>query len=320
MLPLAFIRYPNLNPEIVHISGPFGLRWYGLAYLLGFIFAYLLLIRMAKRGWMRIKPQLVGDLLTWLAFGVFIGGRAGWWLFYHRAPLPPQPPEPWYEPFAIWDGGMSFHGGLVGVLVAMYLWARKHRVSMANLADCAALVTPIGLFFGRLANFINHELYGRMTHVPWGVIFPVEGSKYPNFVYETFARHPSQLYEALLEGPLLLGILWLIFLKRRPRDGAIALAFVIFYSIFRFCVEFTREPDKQLGFIIDRRLAGILVQITMGQILSIAIALGGIAVWVIFVRRHRPEIPAEKAPAPSASDAAARKRPDRHRAGPEARG
>lgn len=271
----AYVHFPKFDPVMLPI-GPIEIRWYGVAYLLGFICAYLLLVRMARRGWLRVKPDQVGDFVTWIAFGVFLGGRAGWWVFYHR----PEGPEPWYEPVAIWHGGMSFHGGLIGVAIAMYLWTRKNKASMPNLADASALVAPIGLFFGRIANFVNHELFGRATDMPWGVIFPTSSSRYPNFVYETFARHPSQLYEAFLEGPLLLAILWLAFLKRRPRDGGTALLFIIFYSIFRFLVEFTREPDEQLGYIAFGWL-------TMGQILSLAIAMIGAIVWFAHVRRRR---------------------------------
>jgi phosphatidylglycerol:prolipoprotein diacylglycerol transferase len=277
---LAYLKFPDVDPVIFRI-GRVAVHWYGVAYLLGFIFAYFLLKHIARRGWLRTRPELVGDFVTWVAFGVFIGGRAGWWFFYHRA----AGPEPWYEPFAIWNGGMSFHGGLIGVAVAMYLWAKVHKLSMANLADASALVAPIGLFFGRIANFINHELFGRPTHVPWGMIFPAKGSQYPDFVYEPFARHPSQLYEAILEGPILLAILWLVFLKRRPRDGGMALLFVIVYSIFRFGVEFTREPDEQLGYIAFGWL-------TMGQILSMAIAVTGIVIWLVYIHRAPAAMPA----------------------------
>src|SRR6185437_15404836 len=146
-------------------------------------------------------------------------------------------PEPWYEPFALWHGGMSFHGGLMGVAVVLVLWSWLRHAPVLNVADCAALVTPIGLFFGRIANFINSELVGRPTALPWGVTFP--GDMVP--------RHPSQLYEAVLEGPVLLLALWLTFRWRRPRDGRLAAQFLIIYGLSRFFIEFTREPDAQLG-------------------------------------------------------------------------
>jgi phosphatidylglycerol:prolipoprotein diacylglycerol transferase len=160
----------------------------------------------------------------------------------------------------MWHGGMSFHGGLIGVMIALVVWCRRHRLPFWNVADCLALVTPIGLFLGRIANFINGELVGRPTSLAWGVIFPGED----------LPRHPSQIYEALLEGPLLLVILWFISTKYRPRDGQIAAAFLILYGVARFAVEFTRQPDPQIGFVAFGWL-------TMGQILSaIIIVLGTI--------------------------------------------
>jgi len=161
--------------------------------------------------------------MGWLVLGVLVGGRIGWWLFYHRGGAI----EPWYEPLAIWHGGMSFHGCLIGVAVALALFASLARASLWNLADAAALVTPVGLFFGRIANFINAELVGRPSDLPWAVIFPGE----------TFARHPSQIYEALLEGPLLLAAIG--FVRRHSRqEGTVAGAFLLLYGVIRFSVEF----------------------------------------------------------------------------------
>lgn len=263
-MPLALLPYPQIDPVAFHI-GPLAVRWYGLAYLVGFIIAYFWLSRMSKRGMLRITTDALGDLISWLILGVFVGGRGGWWLFYdHNMPGPHK----WYEPIAVWDGGMSFHGGLIGVLIVLILWARHRKAPGLNIADCAALVTPVGLFFGRIANFINGELVGRPTHVPWAMIFP--GYHRP--------RHPSQLYEALLEGPLLLSLLWLI-RRLRPRDGVIAAWFVIFYGLIRFSVEFTRAPDSQLGYFFG--------WITMGQILSLIMTVCGFIFLAIVVRRER---------------------------------
>jgi phosphatidylglycerol:prolipoprotein diacylglycerol transferase len=189
-----------------------------------------------------------------------VGGRVGWWLFYHRAE---GAAEPWYEPVAIWHGGMSFHGGLLGVGLALLLWSWRQRADFWNLADCLSLVAPIGLFFGRLANFVNAELVGRPTDLPWGVIFPGD----------TIARHPSQLYEAVLEGPLLLLIIWAVQKRSEPRDGRIASLFLILYGLFRFTVEFTRQPDEQLGFVAFDSL-------TMGQLLSVAMTVAGVLLWL----------------------------------------
>jgi phosphatidylglycerol---prolipoprotein diacylglyceryl transferase len=257
----ALIPYPQIDPVMVHI-GPIKIRWYGMAYLTGFVLAYFVLGRLIKNGALRISKDAMSDLVGWLALGVVAGGRTGWWLFYHK----PDPTviEPWWEPVAIWHGGMSFHGGLCGVLLILYIWSRIHRAPLLNIADCLALVTPIGLCLGRLANFINGELVGRETNVPWGMIFPGY----------TTPRHPSQIYESILEGPVLMSVLWTIKAVKKNRiDGQIAAAFVIFYAIFRFLVEFTREPDSQLGFIAFGWL-------TMGQLLSFAIGVAGVVWWV----------------------------------------
>ncbi|MDB5326888.1 MAG: prolipoprotein diacylglyceryl transferase, partial [Phycisphaerales bacterium] len=167
---LAAIHFPPLNPDLIRF-GPFAIRWYGLAYLAGFAGAYLVLRRLARSGYIALSETQVGDLLSWLIAGVMVGGRAGWWLFYHRGN---GAAEPWYEPIALWHGGMSFHGGLIGVAVALVAWTRWNRAPFWSLADGLAVVAPIGLFFGRLANFVNAELVGRPTQVPWGVIFPGE--------------------------------------------------------------------------------------------------------------------------------------------------
>lgn len=263
-LLLAAIQYPEFDPVIFRL-GPLAVRWYGMAYFLAFILCYFAMEALSKRRQLRITREQVSDLIVYLAAGVVAGGRAGWWLIYHR---PADHPEPWYEPAAIWNGGMSFHGGLIGVILVLWLWARRKRVSLWNIADNLALVTPIGLLMGRLANFINAELVGRPTNVPWGVIFPGE----------EFARHPSQLYEAMLEGPVLLGLLWVTRRFARAYDGRTAGSFVILYSLFRFAVEFTREPDAQIGFIAFGWL-------TMGQLLSLVLLLGGVAIWLLAPRR-----------------------------------
>jgi phosphatidylglycerol:prolipoprotein diacylglycerol transferase len=260
MTIIASIPFPQLDPVALHL-GPLQVRWYGLAYLVAFALGYLSLRRMSRTGLLRLPPDALGDLVAWLVAGVMLGGRLGWWLFYHRAQ---GAAEPWYEPLALWHGGMSFHGGLLGVLIALLIWSWKRRMPFWNLADCLALVAPIGLFLGRVANFINAELVGRPTSLPWGVIFPGEA----------IPRHPSQLYEALLEGPALLLVLWIAFRFRRPADGRIAAMFLAFYGAFRFVVEFTRQPDPQLGFIAFGWL-------TMGQLLSAVLAIAGIVLWLI---------------------------------------
>jgi phosphatidylglycerol---prolipoprotein diacylglyceryl transferase len=271
MIP-AVIPYPNLDPVIFRI-GPVAVRWYGLAYVAGMALAYLWLRRMARRGTLRLNVDGLNALMGWIVVGVMLGGRLGWWFVYHPAPVEP---EPWYEPFAIWHGGMSFHGGLLGVLtaVAVFSWVRK--APFWNLADCVGLTAPVGLFFGRLANFINAELVGRQSDVPWAMVFPGD----------TVARHPSQLYEALLEGLVLLAALWAVKLLARPPEGTITgLAFIL-YATFRFLVEFTREPDAALGFIAFGWL-------TMGQVLCAGMALLGVVLlaWSRCGGRKTPKAP-----------------------------
>ena len=258
LAPLAAIQYPVINPVIVQL-GPIAIRWYGLAYVAGLAICYQLLLRMQKAGNLPMTRDDLADLIGWLALGVVGGGRAGWWLFYHRAQAGVV--EPWWEPVAIWHGGMSFHGGLLGVMGVLAIWTRKKHVPFWAVADVMARLTPIGLFFGRIANFINAELVGRPTTVAWGVIFPGD----------TFARHPSQLYEAFLEGPALLAAMYVWHkLVGHKHNGTTAAAFLVVYGIFRFVVEFTREPDVQLGYIAWGWL-------TMGQLLSAAIVLVGVA-------------------------------------------
>lgn len=260
MTVFATISFPAINPVFFQL-GPIGIRWYGLAYLAGFALAYLGLRMLIRRGELRIEPSALGDLVSYAAAGVVVGGRAGWWLFYHWGTTTGSP---WYEPFAIWHGGMSFHGGLIGVAVALLIWSRRRRASFWNIADNVALVAPVGLCFGRLANFINAELVGRATTVPWGVVFPGD----------TIARHPSQLYEAVLEGPLLFSALLLLRPWTRRQDGQLSAWLLILYGLFRFTVEFTRQPDAQLGFIAFGWL-------TMGQLLSLLLSVTGILLAIL---------------------------------------
>ncbi|MDP9173422.1 MAG: prolipoprotein diacylglyceryl transferase [Planctomycetota bacterium] len=270
---MALISYPHIDPVIFKI-GPVAVRWYGMAYLTGFVLAYFVLLRLVRTRELPISADALSDLVGWLALGVVGGGRLGYWIFYHKPELGEV--EPWWEPIAIWHGGMSFHGGLVGVMLVLFIWTRYKKLSFLQLADCMALVTPIGLCLGRIANFINAELVGRESSVPWAMIFP--GYTRP--------RHPSQIYEAILEGPLLLGLVWAVRSWKNRRIGQIAASFVVFYGILRFAVEFTREPDKQLGYVEFGWL-------TRGQELSILIGLAGLIWWVsLQLRGKRYEPPA----------------------------
>ena len=238
------------------VIGPVHIHWYGLMYVLGFAGFWLLGLHHARRAHTAVAPEQVSDLLFYGALGAIIGGRLGSALFYHSDHLLA---DPWMI-LRIWEGGMSFHGGLVGVLVAVWLWQRKSNVGWLAAVDFCAPMVPVGLFFGRIGNFINGELWGRPTDLPWGVIFPAAGPE---------PRHPSQLYEAMLEGLVLFAILW--WFARKPRAvGAVAAMFALGYSVARFAVEFVRLPDAHLGYLAFGWL-------TMGQLLCIPLALAGVA-------------------------------------------
>jgi phosphatidylglycerol:prolipoprotein diacylglycerol transferase len=258
---LNYIEVPLLDPIAFRLGGV-EVRWYSLAYLLGFVIAYSLLRKMIMQGTLRpVQGGLIAVML-WLFCAIVAGGRLGWWLFYHRTTANQ---EPWYEIFAVWHGGMSFHSGAILTLIALVILSICRQISFWNFSDGIALVVPFGLFLGRIANFINAELIGRPTNLPWGVIFP--GYRTP--------RHPSQIYEALLEGPILLLLLLMFRRFWRLQDGQTAALFLIIYGVFRFFVEFTRAPDQQLGFVAFRWL-------TMGQLLSIMlISLGAVMFLII---------------------------------------
>ncbi len=259
LMLLSSISFSLLDPVALQL-GPVQVRWYGLAYLVGFLLAFIVLRTLRSKGILRLSASALSDLMGVLALAVIVGGRLGWWIFYHRGY---NGDDPWYEPLALWHGGMSFHGGLAGVGVALTLFAWRRAAPFWNLADCAALVAPLGLFFGRIANFINAELVGRVTTVPWAVVFPGD----------TVPRHPSQLYEAVMEGPLLLAIVLFGWKYLKGPEGRVAWLFLIAYGLLRFLVEFTRQPDEQIGFIAFGWL-------TMGQLLSLALSAVGVGCWI----------------------------------------
>lgn len=249
------IPFPEIDPVAVQI-GPLAVRWYGLAYVAGFVLGQWLAMRLADRDPMRPSRKDIDRLAGWLIIGVALGGRLGFVLFYNLAYYLEHP----LEVLAIWQGGMSFHGGLLGVVTALLLFSWRSRIPLLALSDIVAVVVPIGLFFGRLANFINAELWGRPTDAPWGVVFPGQD----------IARHPSQLYEAALEGVVLFAVLFLLarIPSMRRRTGALTGVFLLGYGLARITVEFFREPDAHLGYLF----AGA----TMGQLLSFPMVLVGL--------------------------------------------
>jgi len=251
------IAFPMIDPVLVQI-GPVLIRWYALAYIAGLVLGWRYLIWLAGQAGALIKPQDADDYLVWAVLGVILGGRLGYVLFYKPAYYFANP----VEILQTWQGGMSFHGGFLGVLVATMLFCRARKIRFWAFIDLVAVVTPIGLFFGRIANFINSELWGRTTDVAWGVVFP-NGGPYP--------RHPSQLYEASLEGLVLLVVLHLVWRREslRTKPGVISGAFAIGYGLSRVIVEFFRQPDAHLGYLYGGA--------TMGQLLSVPMILAGMA-------------------------------------------
>jgi phosphatidylglycerol:prolipoprotein diacylglycerol transferase len=274
---LATLPYPHLDPVLVHL-GPFAIRWYGLAYIAALLFAWWGVARAVKTPSLWKDPPFngrapatedqIGDLVVWCTLGVILGGRLGWDLIYGVGLCSVSPDADFCRglPYAFvtnplkliaaWEGGMSFHGGLLGVVVAVWLFCRKHKLGFLTIADLACAFAPLGLFFGRIANFVNDELWGRVTDVPWAMVFPHAGP---------LPRHPSQLYEAALEGILLFIIVQVAFriFRAQDRPGLISAIFFLGYGTFRFIGEFFREPD-----------APFLGPISMGMALSIPVWLG----------------------------------------------
>jgi phosphatidylglycerol:prolipoprotein diacylglycerol transferase len=299
--PFVFrINVRDIDLYFFHITGPIGPRWYGLAYVLAFVCSYLLLRFLAKRGYADLPVGKVGDFVTGCAlFGVIVGGRLGYVFFYKLEML--------REPLSIlrvWEGGMSSHGGMIGILLFTFYYARRHKISWLNLGDNLVVTAPLGLFFGRCANFINGELYGRATKVPWAMQFPKELLDHPREADHAAAvctqidpalitpdvivaavhrqpqvkevlrsiltpRHPSQLYEAFFEGIILFAILWFVRTRMRQPNGVLTGLFFICYAIFRIVIETFREPD-----------AALILGFTRGQFFSFFLIAIGIAFMV----------------------------------------
>lgn len=265
------IGFPDIDPIIFQI-GPLAIRWYSLAYIAGLFIGWHYCRRLALRPPAATTPESFDDFFVWAILGVILGGRLGYVLFYKPGYYLDNPVEVLF----LWQGGMSFHGGLTGVIVALVGFARHRKIKLLALSDIVACAAPIGLFFGRIANFINGELFGRPSDVPWAMAFP-HGGPAP--------RHPSQLYEAGLEGLLLFVLLYLLVrLGALQRRGLLAGVFLAGYALSRMTVELFRQPDQHLGFLV--------ANLTMGQLLSLPMLLGGVGLviwslreWLIPSRR-----------------------------------
>lgn len=262
------IPFPPLDPIALSL-GPFVVRWYALAYIAGLVIGWRYCLWIASQKPRVARREDVDDFLVWATLGVILGGRTGYVLFYR--------PEFYFanpsEILKLWHGGMSFHGGALGVLAAIGLFTRQRKMNYLAFADIIAPAVPIGLFFGRIANFVNDELWGRVTDVPWAVVFPSDPAHLP--------RHPSQLYEATLEGLVLFAILFFVMRRTdaRQRPGTLSGTFLIGYGAARIIGECFRQPDANLGFIFWG--------ITMGQILSVPVVLCG--VWLLWRARQQPK-------------------------------
>jgi phosphatidylglycerol:prolipoprotein diacylglycerol transferase len=260
------IAFPQIDPIAIQI-GPLAIRWYALAYIAGLVLGWRYALYLAGRSPYGIKRQDVDDFLSWATVGVVLGGRLGYVLFYKPGYYLFHP----LEIFAVWQGGMSFHGGALGVIIAIIWFCRRRSIPMFAFADLVCCAVPIGLFFGRIANFINSELWGRVSDVPWAMVFPTGGPE---------PRHPSQLYQAGLEGIALFAVLAYLqfFTRARYRAGALSGAFLVGYGVARLIGELFRQPDAHLGFLF--------LGATMGQLLSLPLILAGL--WLILRARPVP--------------------------------
>lgn len=254
------ISYPVIDPIAVSI-GPISVHWYGIMYLIGFASAYALGMYRAKRSNGLWTPEMVSDAIFYGALGVILGGRIGYILFYQFPAFIDNP----LIMVRIWEGGMSFHGGLLGVIVAMYFFARRYNKHLVDVTDFLAPFIPIGLGAGRIGNFIGSELWGKPSDVSWAMIFPNDPLQ--------LARHPSQLYQFVLEGVVLFCVLWFFSQKPKPRY-CVSGMFLLFYGLFRILVEFVREPDAQIGYLAFN-------WVTQGQVLSLPMLLGGITLIIV---------------------------------------
>jgi phosphatidylglycerol:prolipoprotein diacylglycerol transferase len=258
---MLVVPYPRISPVIVSI-GPLAIRWYGVMYVVGYVVGYRLALGRIQRGATALTREGLDALIWYLVIGMLLGARLTYVVVYGAGEYRAHPAEV----FALWRGGLSFHGAVIGMACACALFAHRWRIPILDVTDTVALCGAPGLFFGRIGNFINGELYGRPSNVPWAMIFPSDPLHVP--------RHPSQLYEALAEGGLLPLVLWTLDGREarlhRHRAGLLTGTFLVGYAVLRFLVEFTRQPDAQLGFVLG--------PFSMGQLLSLAMLLAGMAV------------------------------------------
>lgn len=261
------MTFPQIDPVLLHL-GPVSIRWYAIAYLVGFVVGWRYCLALAKQNPNDPLPKFYDDFLTYAVIGTVLGGRIGYVLFYQFDMYAEHP----LQMLQIWKGGMSFHGGLIGVVTATILFVHKNKISFWSFSDLLACAVPIGLCLGRLGNFVNGELWGRVSDVPWAMVFPSGGA---------LPRHPSQLYEAGMEGVVLFIILFVLSQSQwvRLRSGLLSGLFLMLYGIFRFGCEFFREPDAQLGFLF----AGA----TMGQLLCVPMVILGGGIIYYALRRDR---------------------------------
>lgn len=265
----GYLHEPNIDPVLLHIWGPLQIRWYSLLYVGGFVVARWILRRLAREDRFLFTPDDVEEFILWLLIGAVVGARIIYCFVYDPRALMANP----LYLFQVYKGGLSFHGGLLGTIVAAMVFSRQKKIPFWNVADAMALATPTGLGMGRIGNFINGELFGRVSYVPWAMIFRQGGPE---------PRHPSQIYELFLEGVCLFCLVWFV-KSKSTKDGRIALSFLIGYSLCRFIAECFREPDPQLGYLV--------FGLSMGQILSLIMFLISSAVAFYVVRRGNRAVP-----------------------------